>query len=410
MTVRYGTWQYWRPSVQVIDRRKALSIPPIWRLAFRPFFLAGSVYALLAIPLWVAAWTGLWPGFQPTGGWLAWHRHEMLFGFAMAIVAGFLLTAVQTWTGQTAPSGNRLMGLALLWLAARLGWLFGLPAEWLAPLDLLFLLALAWMMAQMLWAVRQKRNYPIVVVLSLMFGADLLVLSGLLQGSDALQRQGVLAGLWLVAALMALIGGRVIPFFTQRGLGKVEALKPWVWLDVALLVGTGVIALLHAVGIAMQPHPVLGLLFAAIGAGHLLRLARWYDKGIWKVGLLWSLHLAMLWLVVAAFGLALWHFGLLAQSSPSLHALSVGSMSGLILAMIARVTLGHTGRPLQLPAGIVGAFVLFNLGTAARVFLSVIWPVAGLWLAASCWALAFALYVWRYAPMLVASRVDGHPG
>ena len=85
-------------------------------------------------------------------------------------------------------------------------------------------------------------------------------------------------------------------------------------------------------------------------------------------------------------------------------------MSGLILAMIARVTLGHTGRQLQLPAGIVGAFVLFNLGTAARVFLSVIWPVAGLWLAAACWALAFALYVWRYAPMLVAPRVDGHPG
>ncbi len=272
--------------MQVIDRRKALSIAPIWRLAFRPFFLAGSVYALLAIPLWVATWTGHWPGFQPTGGWLAWHRHEMLFGFAMAIVAGFLLTAVQTWTGQIAPSGNRLMGLALLWLAARLGWLFGLPAEWLAPLDLLFLLALAWVMARMLWAVRQKRNYPIVVVLALMFGADLLVLTGLLQGSDALQRQGVLAGLWLVAALMALIGGRVIPFFTQRGLGKLEAVKPWVWLDVALLVGTGVIALLHAFGLAMRPQPLLGLLFAPIGVGHLLRLARWYDKGIWKVGLL----------------------------------------------------------------------------------------------------------------------------
>lgn len=396
--------------MQVIDRRKALSIAPIWRLAFRPFFLAGSVYALLAIPLWVATWTGHWPGFQPTGGWLAWHRHEMLFGFAMAIVAGFLLTAVQTWTGQTAPSGNRLMGLALIWLAARLGWLFGLPAVWLVPLDLLFLLALAWMMARMLWAVRQKRNYPIVVVLALMFGADLLALIGLLQGSDALQRQGVLAGLWLVAALMALIGGRVIPFFTQRGLGKLEAVKPWVWLDVALLVGTGVIALLHAFGLAMRPQPLLGLLFVAIGVGHLLRLARWYDKGIWKVGLLWSLHVAMLWMVVATFGLALWHFGLLAQSSPALHALTVGSMSGLILAMIARVTLGHTGRPLQLPAGIVGAFVLFNLGTASRVFLSVAWPVTGLWLAAICWALAFALYVWRYAPMLLAPRVDGHPG
>lgn len=396
--------------MQVIDRRKALSVPPIWRLAFRPFFLAGSVYALLAVPLWVAAWTGLFPGFQPTGGWLAWHRHEMLFGFAMAIVAGFLLTAVQTWTGQVAPSGNRLMALAMLWLAARLGWLFGLPLVLLIPLELLFPLAVAGLMAQMLWAVRQKRNYPIIVVLSLMTAVDALLLAGLAQGDDGLQRQGVLAGLWLVAALMALIGGRVIPFFTQRGLGWVEAIKPWVWLDVALLVGTGLIAVLYALGIALQAHPLLGVLFAAIGAGHLLRLARWYDKGIWGVPLLWSLHMAMLWLVVAAFGLALWHFGLLGNSSPSLHALSVGSMSGLILAMIARVTLGHTGRPLQPPAGVTAAFMLFNLGTAARVFLAAEWPVGGLWLAALCWSLAFFIYVGRYAPMLVSARVDGHPG
>src|SRR5690606_202397 len=176
--------------VQVVDRRKALSIPPVWRLAFRPFFLAGAVYALLAIPLWVAAWTGLWSGFQLTGGWLAWHRHEMLFGFAMAIVAGFLLAGVQTWTGQVAPSGKPLVGLASVWLAARLGWLFGLPAPLLVPLDLAFLLAVAWMMARMLWVVRQQRNYPIVAVLTLMIGADALLLTGLLQGNDALQRQG----------------------------------------------------------------------------------------------------------------------------------------------------------------------------------------------------------------------------
>src|SRR5690606_28836754 len=160
-------------------------------------------------------------------------------------------------------------------------------------------------------------------------------------------------------------------------------------------------AVLHALGLALQAHPLMGVLFAAIGIGHLLRLARWYDKGIWRVPLLWSLHMAMLWLVVAAFGLALWNFGVLASSSPSLHALSVGSMSGLILAMIARVTLGHTGRPLQPPAGVTAAFVLFNLGTAARVFLTAAWPVGGLWLAALCWTLAFIIYAWRYAPMLV---------
>ena len=396
--------------MQVIDRRKALSIPPVWRLAFRPFFLAGSLFAMLAIPLWIAAWTGLWPGFQPTGGWLSWHRHEMLFGFAMAIVAGFLLTAGQTWTGQPGVSGNKLMALAVVWLLARLGWLFGLPVTLLIPLDLLFMLGVTGLMARMLWKARQKRNYPIIAVLALMTAADVLVLCGVALGDDALQRQGVLAGLWLVAALMAIIGGRVIPFFTQRGLGRTEAVKPWLWLDVALLVGTGLIAVLYAVGVALQQHVWLGVLFLGIAAGHLLRLARWYDSGIWRVPLLWSLHLAMLWLVVAATGLALWNFGLLDSSSSSLHALSVGSMSGLILAMIARVTLGHTGRPLQLPPGIVGAFVLFNLGAASRVFLITEWPVIGLWAAAICWALAFALYAWRYAPMLVTARVDGHPG
>ena len=396
--------------MQVIDRRKALSIPPVWRLAFRPFFLAGSLFAMLAIPLWIAAWTGFWPGFQPTGGWLSWHRHEMLFGFAMAIVAGFLLTAGQTWTGQPGVSGNKLMALAVVWLLARLGWLFGLPVTLLIPLDLLFMLGVTGLMARMLWKARQKRNYPIIAVLGLMTAADVLVLCGVALGDDALQRQGVLAGLWLVAALMAIIGGRVIPFFTQRGLGRTEAVKPWLWLDVALLVGTGLIAVLYAVGVALQQHVWLGVLFLGIAAGHLLRLARWYDSGIWRVPLLWSLHLAMLWLVVAATGLALWNFGLLDSSSSSLHALSVGSMSGLILAMIARVTLGHTGRPLQLPPGIVSAFVLFNLGAASRVFLITEWPVIGLWAAAICWALAFALYAWRYAPMLVTARVDGHPG
>ncbi|MFI8644329.1 NnrS family protein [Pseudomonas iridis] len=396
--------------MQVVDRRKALSIPPMWRLAFRPFFLAGSFFAMLAIPLWVATWTGIWPGFQPTGGWLSWHRHEMLFGFAMAIVAGFLLTAGQTWTGQPGVSGKKLMVLAGVWLLARLGWLFGLPLALMIPLDLMFMVGLTGLMVRMLWVVRQKRNYPIIAVLTLMISANVMVLCGIALSDDGLQRQGTLAGLWLVATLMAIIGGRVIPFFTQRGLGHTTAVKPLGWLDAALLVGSGLIAVLYAAGVASQQNLLLGVLFLAIAAGHLLRLVRWHDVAIWRVPLLWSLHLAMLWLVVAAAGLALWNFGLLDSSSPSLHALSVGSMSGLILAMIARVTLGHTGRSLALPSGIIGAFVLLNLGAASRVFLSGQWPIMGLWLAAICWAVAFALYIWRYAPMLVSARVDGNPG
>jgi uncharacterized protein involved in response to NO len=399
-----------RFAVNILDRRTALSIPPIWRLAFRPFFLAGSLFALLAIALWVLAWSGNGPGWQPAGGWLAWHRHEMLFGFAAAIVAGFLLTAVQTWTGQPGLSGTRLILLAGLWLAARLAWLFDLPLVLLIPLDLGFLLAVAGLMAHMLWVVRQKRNYPMVVVLCLLTAAHALLLTGLAQGNDELQRRGVLAGLWLVAALMGLIGGRVIPFFTQRGLGRIDAVKPWLWLDIALLLGTAMIAALYASGLALQAHVPLAGLFLAVAAGHLLRLARWYDQGIWAVPLLWSLHLAMLWLVVACLGLALWHVGVLATPSPALHGLTMGAMSGLILAMIARVTLGHTGRPLQLPAGMAAALVLFNLGCVARVFVYPLWPQEGLWLSAIGWSLALAIYAWRYAPMLVQARVDGHPG
>jgi uncharacterized protein involved in response to NO len=209
---------------------------------------------------------------------------------------------------------------------------------------------------------------------------------------------------------MGLIGGRVIPFFTQRGLGRLDAVKPWVWLEIALLLGTGLIAALYASGLALQAQPLLAGLFLAVAAGHLLRLARWYDKGIWAVPLLWSLHLAMLWLIVACVGLALWHAGLLATPSAALHGLTMGAMSGLILAMIARVTLGHTGRPLQLPAGMAWALVLFNLACVARVFIYPQWPLAGLWLSAGGWSLALAIYAWRYGPMLVRPRVDGHPG
>ncbi len=181
-------------------------------------------------------------------------------------------------------------------------------------------------------------------------------------------------------------------------------------LDIALLVGTLLVALAHAGGLALLPNRALAGLFAVLALGHAVRLLRWHDRGLWRVPLLWSLHLAMLWLVVACLGLAAWHLGLAVNPSGYLHALTVGAMSGLILAMIARVTLGHTGRLLQLPGGMAAAFVLLNLGAAARVFLAGRWPLEGLWLAAGCWTAAFALYAWRYAPMLVRARVDGHPG
>lgn len=396
--------------MQLVDRKALLQIAPLWRLGFRPFFLAGTAFAALAIPLWLGVLAGWWPAWQPAGGALAWHRHEMLFGFGTAIVAGFLLTAAQNWTGRPGPSGRPLAALALLWLAARLAWLFAAPPWLLIPLELAFLPAVALAVGRTLWAVRQVRNYPTVGLLALLTFADLLVMLGLLRGDAAWQRQGVLAALWLVATMMGLIGGRVIPFFTQRGLGRPAQVAALAWLEWGAQGGLVLLAVLTAAGVALQPHPAFGALFAAVALLHGVRLARWHDADLWRVPLLWSLHLAYAWMVAALAGQALWHFGWLASSSLALHALAVGGVGGLILAMVARVSLGHTGRPLQAPRAMLWAFALVNLAAVARVLLPAVLPLGALLLAGACWTGAFALFVWHYAPLLCRPRPDGQPG
>lgn len=395
--------------MHVIDRKKALAIPPLLRLAFRPFFLGGSLLALIVVPLWLLALAGQFD-WSPAGGWLAWHRHELLFGFGLAIVAGFLLTAVQTWTGQPGVSGKPLAALVLLWLAGRLAWLGAAPWPLLVVLELGFPLLLAGLMGRTLWKVRQQRNYPLVALLLLLTLVDAIAMAGLVAGNDAWQRQGVLGGLWLVAAMMGLIGGRVIPFFTQRGLGRKDMVNPWAWLDWLLLGGSALVALLYAAGPALLPSAPIGLLFAALALGHLVRLVRWHDRGLWRVPLLWSLHLAYAWLALACLGMALWHFGVPLNPSMAVHCLTVGGMAGLILAMIARVSLGHTGRPLLPPKGMTLAFVLLNLAGLSRVLLVPLHTHMGLGIAALCWALAFGLFVRGYGPMLMQARLDGHPG
>lgn len=392
--------------MQLFDRNRALAIAPLWRLGFRPFFLAGALLALLAVALWAAVLQGLLSAPQVPGGLLAWHRHEMPFGFALAIIAGFLLTAVQTWTGRPGLSGRPLIALFALWLAARLVWFLPLALGVLIAAQLAFVALLLAQMARQLIAARQRNNYPILLVLSLLGLCQGLTLAGLALGDDALQRRGALAALWLIAVLLSLIGGRVIPFFTQRGLGRVEAFAAQPWRDRLLLAGGLLVAALFASGHNLQAQPWLALPFALLAALHGLRLWRWHLPGIWRVPLLWSLHLAYAWLLVATLGMAAWHLGWLAQPSPASHALAVGALGGLVLAMMARVSLGHTGRPLQPPKAMAWAFAVLNLGALIRVAAGGSW----LWLAALCWGLAFALFVVHYAPVLCRARVDGHPG
>lgn len=389
---------------------QALRIPAFFRLGFRPFFLLGAILAFIAIPLWVAGFAGKLSPWQPLGGWLVWHMHEMVFGFGAVIIAGFLLTAVQTWTGVPSLSGNRLIALTLVWLAARIAWLLNAPALLVFVLDGAFIPLVALQMAYCVGKAKQARNYPIVLVLMVLAGLNFLSLYGTYSNNFGLSRQAASGAVWAVAALMSLIGGRVIPFFTQKGLNLPQATAPWPWLDHFLLFASLLIAVSYGFSWAVSASPYFAILFLAIGLGHTIRFSRWYKNAIWRVSLLWSLYLAYAWLICAFIAMGLWHLGLFNNASIALHALTVGAMAGLILAMIARVTLGHTGRPLVAPTAMAWGFAIFNLGAFVRVFAVQFQYMHSLWLASALWAISFAIFLFYYGPMLCKARIDGRPG
>ena len=380
----------------------------LWALGFRPFFLGGSLFALVALLLWAGVLVGAY-ALEPAGGMLAWHRHEMLFGFAVAIVAGFLLTAVQNWSGIPGLSGRPLQALFLLWLLGRLGWFLPLPAWLLVLIEGAFLPLVALALARPIIQRRLRNNYPIVALVLLIAACQWLTLAGWLQGSELWQRRGVLAGLWLVAAMMSVIGGRVIPFFTRRGLGNMSPAPARPWLDRTCLLGSVALPLTYVLGFNDAPQPLMAALFAALAVLHGVRLALWQERGLWRVPLLWSLHLAYAWLIPACLGLALWHAGVAINPNLAAHALTGGAMTGLIVAMMARVSLGHTGRPLAVPRSIGWAFALIQLAALARVAVTPFTPL-GLGLSVLFGSAALLLFLWHYLPILLRARVDGMPG
>ncbi|MFJ4067882.1 NnrS family protein [Pseudomonas sp. NPDC089996] len=391
--------------VQPIETRPRQAV---WALGFRPFFLGGSLFALVALLIWAGVLAGILP-LTPPGGMLAWHRHEMLYGFAGAIIAGFLLTAVQNWSGMPGLGGRPLQGLFLLWLLGRACWFLPLPAGLLMVLQGSFLPLVAVALARPIVQRRLRNNYPIVGLVLLIAACQWLTLTGWLRQDEVWQRRGIFAGLWLVAAMMTMLGGRVIPFFTRRGLGNLAPATARPWLDRACLLLSVAIPLAFASGMADVPHPAMAVLFCVMFGLHGVRLVLWHDRGLWRVPLLWSLHLAYAWMALACLGMALWHAGVALNPSLVAHALTVGAMTGLILAMMARVSLGHTGRPLQVPGSIAWALALMQVAALARVVLTLFTPL-GLDLSIVCWSAALLLFLWHYLPILLKPRADGMPG
>lgn len=396
---------------QILDRAREENIPPLWRLGFRPFFLFGALFSVQAMLLWWGQLSGYFtlPGLSNP---IWWHAHEMLFGFGSAIVAGFLLTAVQNWTGFPGVRGRPLQLMVGLWLLPRLllPW-FGEQVWWLMAADLIWLPVVAWFLARPIVRVRQWRNLFFVPLLLVLTGLN--AASWLLADNWVINEKLLIATLLLFTTLIAVMGGRVIPFFTSRAT-QTSKLAAWPWLERIALGGLWLLlASWIVLPTALLQHPLWSLLYTLTALAHGLRQSRWRWQATASHPLLWSLHLSYLFIPLGLLALALWAYGLPVTLSASSHFLSAGAMGGMILAMLARVSLGHTGRMLKAGRRITLAFALVLLAGALRAGLPLLAPtlLPDAWtLGVLGWALAYGLFVWIYLPILTRPRADGQPG
>jgi uncharacterized protein involved in response to NO len=376
----------------------------LWSIGFRPFYLLASLFAAVSVPLWAAQSSGWLPAPYLQGP--LWHGHEMLFGYTLAVVAGFLLTAVRNWTAQPTASGPALMALAGLWVAGRVLVLTPYPAT-AAIVNAAFPLALAVAIGIPLVRSRNTRNYFFLGLLALMAALVAGLHVALLGAAGLPPRLGLVLGLDVMLFIMTVMGGRVIPMFTNNGVpGAGAARHP---LVEKLALGS-VLALF--VADALQWHGVLAAVAAVAAATHCARLALWRPWRTWRAPLVWILHAAYAWIVAHLVLRALAAMGLVGES-PALHALTVGAIGGLTLGMMTRTARGHTARPLVAGTPEFACFVLIQAAALVRVFGPLVLPasyLASVQLSALLWAAAFALYAASYWPVLTRSRLDGKPG
>lgn len=392
-----------------LRKSRMAAAPPFLRGGFRPFFLGGALWAIVALALWVITLTGaltLPSAFQP----LAWHRHEMLFGFVGAVVAGFLLTAIPNWTGRLPIAGPPLAALFGLWVAARLAVLFSATGgvALAAMLDIGFYFVLAGVGAREVLAAK-NRNVPIVGLVLLFGIANAVDYAGAF-GWLADEGLGWRSGLSLVVLMISLIGGRIIPSFTRNWLAK-RGVKRGLpgqpgRFDVAVIALTA----LALVGWIVAPyHRFAGTALVAAGILQAARLSRWRGLRTAADPLVFILHLGYAWVPL---GLLLLGSSILDTSIPrsaAIHALTAGAMATMILAVMTRATLGHTGRELRASPLTTLLYVLVTAGAVLRVAASLgfVDYTLGMEVAAVAWAAAFLVFLLDYGPILLGPRRDG---
>jgi uncharacterized protein involved in response to NO len=381
---------------------------PVLLLGFRPFYLLAAIFAVVALPVWL----GIYFGVVPSGGYLSgavWHSHEMVFGFAVAVIAGFLLTAVRNWTGLPTPDGNALAALALLWILGRV-FVFAGPPLLAAIVDFAFLPALAVAITIPIARSRNGRNFKILGVLAGLALANLgfhLAQSGMLPASVG--RLAPIVALDIITILVAIVAGRVIPVFTANAVATARPRKVYA-VDLVAIGSLLLLLLLEVSSYWLQISNTIwaGIFFVA-GAAHFIRLILWDPFRTHHNALLWMLPVAYAWMPIALIirGLAMLPGG--TSTTAAFHALTIGAIASLMVAMMTRSALGHTGRPLEAGWVEIGSFMLLQTAAIVRIVPGIVWPQhypAFLTGSAILWSLAFVVFVFGYWTILTRPRID----
>ncbi|MGZ8222985.1 MAG: NnrS family protein [Methylobacter sp.] len=382
---------------------------PLFALGFRAFFALAGLAALILIVFWNAMFKGTFmlEHYFPDNYW---HAHEMLLGYAVAVIAGFLLTAVKNWTGKPTLTGDQLASLCLLWLYGRILPFYAglLPDALIALVDFAFLPVLAYQVSKPIIEVKQYHNLFFVGLLLLLALGNGLIHAEML----GLQTNTAATGVELIVAtiiiMILVIAGRVFPFFTERGIpGTLIIRNPM--LDKVSIASAVIVFALQIAGISGTVLALAAVLAVAVNA---LRLAGWYVPRIWYVPLLWVLYVGYGWVILGFILTALSAYAVVLPSL-ALHAFTLGGIGVLTLGMMARVSLGHTGRALKVSNAIAVAFVSINMAALFRVLLPIALPHGYeilIYVATLFWLLAFSLFVFVYAPILTRPRIDGQEG
>ncbi|MBU2898553.1 NnrS family protein [Vibrio hepatarius] len=393
--------------INISDKKIEDAIVPIFRLGFRPFFLFGASYAAIAITLWVWMFQAGQPvSLQVPALW--WHVHEMLFGFSMAIVVGFVLTAVQNWTGINGTKSYRLALLVSLWFIPRVLFWTESPVWLVATIETLFIALAAYEIGFRVLKAKGWRNaffIPLFVLALLANLASYASLQGLVPFSSSAIWQAML---WWFTILLSVMGSRVIPFFTARRLNLPKP-SSILWLECL-----AILPLLVLFNLSFLPtefaHLEQVMMFVS-GAAHVIIVLTWQPWRTYREPLLWSLDLAYFCIPISLILRAGLSNAFAAHNM--LHLFAIGALGGLVLAMITRVTMGHTGYSIYQGPNMGIAFAMLITAALVRSVGVTFWPeqiillvnISGL-----LWILAFTLYVLKFGFMLLKPRIDGHPG